>query len=76
MKINPAARVTLKLRSPLQLNTSTDSGLYEYASSNPSIVKVDGNGLLTPVSAGMATVTVKLTDGSGLVSSALVNVTP
>jgi uncharacterized protein YjdB len=76
VSINPAARISLRLRASYQLATDTDGTEYEYVSSNPLIVKVDQSGLITPARAGMATVSVRLTDGSGLVSSVMVNVTP
>ncbi|MDR1136074.1 MAG: M28 family peptidase [Clostridiales Family XIII bacterium] len=76
VKVNPSVRIALKMRSTYQLNTVTDGGLYEYTSSNPGIARVDKNGLVTPVRAGTAIISVKLIDGSGLVSTATVNVTP
>ncbi|MDR1136280.1 MAG: MBL fold metallo-hydrolase [Clostridiales Family XIII bacterium] len=74
LKANPSARVTMKVKASYQLNVSTDTLRYEFVSSNPSIVKVDSNGLLTGLRAGTAAVSVRLTDGSNLTSSIVVNV--
>jgi beta-glucosidase len=74
--INPSARISMRLRTTYQLQVSTDGLTYEFTSSNPSIARVSESGLVTPVRAGTAIITVRLTDGSGFTSSATVNITP
>jgi exo-1,4-beta-D-glucosaminidase len=76
LKINTSVRIPLKLKATYQLDTATDGTRYSYTSSNPSIARVDQNGLITPVRAGQATITVRALDGSGLISSATVVITP
>ncbi|MDR1136208.1 MAG: hypothetical protein LBL49_08550 [Clostridiales Family XIII bacterium] len=76
VEINSPTRINTRLRTPVQLDFSVDGSAYEIQSSNASIAKVDYNGLITPVRAGMATVTIRTTDGSGLAKSVLVSVTP
>jgi beta-glucosidase len=79
VKINPSLRISIKLRdkdTPYPLQVDTDGAKYAFASSNPGIARVDENGLVTPVRAGTAVITVRLTDGSGFLSSATVIVTP
>jgi hypothetical protein len=74
--INTAARSTIRVKSSLQLDFDIDGVAYEFVSSNPTILRVDSSGLITPNRAGMATVSLRATDGSGLTASVLVNVTP
>ncbi|MDR0424913.1 MAG: M28 family peptidase, partial [Clostridiales Family XIII bacterium] len=76
LKANPSVRITVKMRNTYPMAPATDSGLYEFTSSNPSVARVDKNGIVTPVRPGTAAISVRLIDGSGLVSSVTVNVTP
>ncbi|MDR1134714.1 MAG: glycoside hydrolase family 3 C-terminal domain-containing protein [Clostridiales Family XIII bacterium] len=76
LKANPATRISMKARGTYQLEPITDGYKYEYSASNPSVVKVDANGLLTAVRAGTATVSVRLKDGSDLLASVMVTVVP
>ncbi|MDR1136121.1 MAG: discoidin domain-containing protein [Clostridiales Family XIII bacterium] len=72
---NPSARINVKVKGTYQLNISTDGASYEFVSANPAVVKVDpATGLITGVRAGSSVVTARLTDGSGLSSSVVVNV--
>ncbi|MDR1134691.1 MAG: hypothetical protein LBL49_00705 [Clostridiales Family XIII bacterium] len=75
-KVHTASRISVKMRTPFQLSYDVDGVAFEFTSSNNSILKVDENGLITPVRAGSATVSIHTTDGSDLRSSALVNVVP
>jgi beta-xylosidase len=75
-EIDSPARMNVRLRSTAQLQFSVDGVGYEFVSSNPGIVRVDHNGVVTPVRAGSAVVSIRTIDGSGLVDSVLVNVTP
>jgi hypothetical protein len=74
-KITTAARSSVRVKSKLQLEFDIDGVAYEFVSSNPTILKVDSSGLITPNRAGMATVSLRTTDGSRLIASVLVNVT-
>ncbi|MDR1135058.1 MAG: hypothetical protein LBL49_02605 [Clostridiales Family XIII bacterium] len=76
VKANPSARISLRLRSSYQLDYLIDGVAYEFVSGNPSIVRVDETGKLTPVRAGTAVISLRATDGSGLTSSVTVSVTP
>jgi uncharacterized repeat protein (TIGR02543 family) len=81
VKIHTSTRISIKLRdnkAGYQLMKSTDlvGDEYVYTSSNPGIARVDADGLVTPVRAGVAVISIRLTDGSELVSSATVNITP
>jgi beta-glucosidase len=74
VKLTPA-RASVKVKGTLELNLDTDGLKYEFTSSNNAIAKVDPvTGVVTGVRAGTAIVTVKLTDGSNLSSSVMVNV--
>ncbi|MDR0424945.1 MAG: glycoside hydrolase family 3 C-terminal domain-containing protein [Clostridiales Family XIII bacterium] len=79
LKANPVTRLTMKVGKVEQpvLAPSNDVGSsgYIFTSSNPSIVRVDQNGVVTAVRPGTATISVRLTDGSGLVNSVVVSVT-
>ncbi|MDR1135940.1 MAG: hypothetical protein LBL49_07150 [Clostridiales Family XIII bacterium] len=76
VKVHSSARVSLKLRSTLQLDYEIDGASYAFTSSNTSILKVSADGVVTPQRAGSAIVTLKATDGSDLSSSLVINVTP
>ncbi|MDR0424734.1 MAG: family 43 glycosylhydrolase [Clostridiales Family XIII bacterium] len=76
LQINPSVRIAMKLKDSYKLDTSTDGSKYEYSSSNPGIVRVSQDGLVTAVRAGQAVVTIRMADGTGMVSSAVVKVTP
>jgi alpha-glucuronidase len=75
-KVNSSARINLRLRQTLQLGYQIDGVAYEFTSSNPSVASVDPDGLVTPVRAGSAVITLRATDGSNLVSSLMINITP
>jgi hypothetical protein len=75
-QINMAQRISLRTRATYRLEGVTGGIPYEFTSSNPGVVRVDQTGLVTAVRAGTATVSLKLTDGSGRTASAMVVVTP
>ncbi|MDR1135653.1 MAG: glycoside hydrolase family 3 C-terminal domain-containing protein [Clostridiales Family XIII bacterium] len=76
IQINPSVRLTIRPKETYPLVTSTDGEEYEYVSSNPSIAKVDENGVITGVRSGTAIISVRTTDGTTLSSSATVMVRP
>ncbi|MDR1135784.1 MAG: discoidin domain-containing protein [Clostridiales Family XIII bacterium] len=76
LNINPSTRISTKLRTPYQLNTSTDGTQYTYASANQGIARVDQNGLITPVRAGQTIISVRSLDGTDLISTVTVIITP
>jgi hypothetical protein len=73
---NPTARLSVRARASFTLDYSVDCNDYEFVSGNPLIARVDGNGVVTALRAGMTVISLKTTDGSELVSSVLLNVTP
>jgi polyhydroxybutyrate depolymerase len=75
-KAHTSSRVSLRLKQTLALSFDIDSAGYEFVSSNPTIARVDKYGTVTPVRAGVALVTLRATDGSGLTSSVMLSVTP
>jgi uncharacterized protein YjdB len=72
--VHTSARISLRARATLQLDYTIDGVEYKFESSNSSIVKVDENGVITGVRGGMAAVTLRATDGSGLTASVMVTV--
>ncbi|MDR1136656.1 MAG: carboxypeptidase regulatory-like domain-containing protein [Clostridiales Family XIII bacterium] len=74
VKAHTSARISLKARASLQLIYTIDGVEFSFESTNSAIVKVDENGLITGVRGGMAAVSLKATDGSGLTSSVMVTV--
>ncbi|MDR1136563.1 MAG: hypothetical protein LBL49_10410 [Clostridiales Family XIII bacterium] len=76
VKANPSVRISVKLRTTYQLDFDIDGIAYEFTTSNASIAKVSESGLITPVRAGSAVITLRATDGSDLASSIVVSVTP
>jgi hypothetical protein len=78
LKANPVTRMSMRIgqaeKPVLAPSNDVGSSGYIFTSSNPSIVRVDQNGVVTAVRAGMAVISVHLTDGSGLVNSIVVNV--
>jgi hypothetical protein len=80
LKANTTVRVSLRLSrdkvNGYSVAPVSDGNAYLYSSSNPAIARVDKDGKVTPVRAGTATISVRLDDGSGLVSSFIVTVTP
>ncbi|MDR1134626.1 MAG: C69 family dipeptidase [Clostridiales Family XIII bacterium] len=70
------ARVQAKVGRPLQIDPVIDGVAYVMKSSNPAIATVNYYGAVTPIRAGAAIITLQATDGSGLTSSVVVNVTP
>ncbi|MDR1135848.1 MAG: family 78 glycoside hydrolase catalytic domain [Clostridiales Family XIII bacterium] len=75
-KVHTSARVSVRLRQTLQLNYDIDGAAYEFVSSNPAVATVDAEGIVTAKKAGTATLTLRATDGSGLISTAMITVTP
>jgi beta-glucosidase len=76
LKANTSLRINLRLRTTYQLTPDSDGNSYVYTSSNPAVARVDQSGKITPVRAGTTTISVRLSDGSDLLASALVSVTP
>ncbi|MDR0424744.1 MAG: family 43 glycosylhydrolase [Clostridiales Family XIII bacterium] len=78
LDIHTASRISMSLRTAneLRLETSTDGVGYEYVSSNPSVARVSADGVVKAVRAGTAVISVRMTDGSGFVSSAVVTIRP
>jgi hypothetical protein len=76
VEANPSPRVNMRLKTKYQLDFAIDGVAYEFISSNANIAKVDADGLITPVRAGSAVITLRAADGSGLSSSVVVFVTP
>ncbi|MDR0671022.1 MAG: discoidin domain-containing protein, partial [Oscillospiraceae bacterium] len=66
VRAHSSARVSLRIKGKAPLNFSTDSAVYEFVSSNPDIVSVDQNGLVTGRKAGAALIILRALDGSGL----------
>ena len=66
---------TIQLTALFTPATTTDKTL-KWESSNPSIVSVDNNGLLTAHALGEATVSATTSDGSNLTASCLIKVNP
>jgi beta-xylosidase len=75
-EIEAPARINTRLKAPVQLDFLIDGAGYEFRSSNPGVARVDYNGLVTPVRAGNAVISIRTLDGSGLVDSVMINVTP
>jgi hypothetical protein len=75
-QINSASRISMRTRATYRLASVTNGAPYEFISSNPNIVRVDQAGVITAVRAGSAVVSLRLTDGSGRVASAMVVATP
>ncbi|MDR0424342.1 MAG: prolyl oligopeptidase family serine peptidase, partial [Clostridiales Family XIII bacterium] len=75
-KANPASRVTVRGKAPIKLGYEIDTNDYVFESSNPGVARVDAYGNVTPVRAGTAAITLRATDGSGLISSIVITVTP
>lgn len=64
---------TLQLTATVLPEDATDKSV-SWASSNPGVATVDGNGLVTAVNVGSATITAVTTDGSNLSASCTVTV--
>ncbi len=64
---------TLQLRATVLPHEAYDKSV-AWASSNPGVATVDGNGLVTAMSVGTATITAMTTDGSNLSASCNVTV--
>ncbi|MDR0425449.1 MAG: Ig-like domain-containing protein [Clostridiales Family XIII bacterium] len=73
---NPATRVSIKAGGSYQLDYQIDGIAYEFVSGNNSVARVSAGGLVTPVRAGSAAITLRATDGSNLSSSVIIIVTP
>ncbi|MDR0425353.1 MAG: C69 family dipeptidase [Clostridiales Family XIII bacterium] len=78
LQIKPAKKdVTINAeKDPNVLDMIVDGVAYEIKSSNPSIVSVSQDGVMTPRRAGTATISLRTTDGSDMVSSVVVTVRP
>jgi hypothetical protein len=74
VKAHSSARVSLRIKGKAILNFTIDGVLYEFASSNPTLVQVNRNGVVTGVRAGTTIVTLRATDGSGLIHLVTVSV--
>jgi hypothetical protein len=74
LDIHTASRISMKVGGELRMATSTDGVGYEYVSSNPSVARVSADGVVKAVRAGTAVISVRMTDGSGLVSAAVVSI--
>ncbi len=61
--------------NPLSLQTDVAANQLTYSSSNNAIASVNSNGVVLPVRAGMAIITVRATDGSGLTTMVVIMVT-
>jgi dipeptidase len=64
VKAHTSIRIYVTRGVPFQLISTIDGRLYQYTSANNNVVTVDQNGLLNPIRAGSATITLKATDGS------------
>ena len=66
---------TLSLTATVSPDDADDKSIF-WSSSNPSVATVDNTGMVTALSAGSATITAKVNDGSEVSASCEVTVTP
>ncbi|MDR1157603.1 MAG: bacterial Ig-like domain-containing protein [Oscillospiraceae bacterium] len=74
VRAHSSARVSLRIKGKAILHFAIDGVLYEFVSSNPTIVKVDQKGVLTGVRGGTTIVTLRATDGSDLMHLVVISV--
>lgn len=75
VKIDGNSSFSIRKGTTKQINLITDGISFSYSSSNPTVATVSKTGLVGGVKAGMAVITIKALDGSGLTTQVLVTVT-
>ncbi|MDR0425190.1 MAG: bacterial Ig-like domain-containing protein, partial [Clostridiales Family XIII bacterium] len=73
-KVHTSTRATLKVKRELELAYTIDGVEYTFESSNQGIARVSQDGVVTGVRAGTAVITLRATDGSGLISTMMISV--
>jgi hypothetical protein len=68
VEINEPVRLAVKVRKPYQLTFDAFGADCEFLSSNANVAKVDENGLVNPLRAGTAYITLKSKDGLNVAS--------